>query len=459
MRRAARNFLFLGGAAVSLLAAPAALAQDVASVPRLLAPAALPVSADVASAYDTFRVQPIWFRGGAESPAVAQLVSILNRAPFDGIAEGPQLAAQVLAASAQVRADPSSAAAADRAVTSAWVRYVQALKRPTPGMIYAVAIMKPHGTRTEEIVLTTAAQSSLSNYLTAVSNLNPIYAQLRDTAWAEAQASGNLTPDPRLLANLERARSIPSKGKFALVDSGTQRLILFENAQVVDTMKVIVGKPTTPTPMLAGTIHYATFNPYWNIPTDVARRTVAPLVLKRGVSYLRVARYEVTAGWATTETAVDPASIDWKAVAAGAADVHIRQLPGPDNMMGALKFGFVNDLGIYLHDTPHKELFGKPRRNFSLGCVRVEDARRLGAWLLGREPVPPSTDPEQNVQLEKGVPVYITYLTAQPEDGGKLAFADDVYGRDPKTEAIAEVGLAEVKLTTIPASVAAVTPH
>ena len=429
MRRAARNFLFLGGAAISLLAAPAAIAQDMASVPRLLAPAALPVSADVASAYDTFRVQPIWFRGGAESPAVAQLVSILNRAPFDGIAEGPQLAAQVLAASAQVRADPSSAAAADRAVTSAWVRYVQALKRPTPGMIYAVAIMKPHGTRTEEIVLTTAAQSSLSNYLTAVSNLNPIYAQLRDTAWAEAQASGNLTPDPRLLANLERARSIPSKGKFALVDSGTQRLILFENAQVVDSMKVIVGTDQLPTPLIASTIYYVTYNPYWHAPDHLVRKTIAPTVLRQGMNYLRTRGYHVLDEWSETSTEIDPTTVDWKAAAAGSLHLRVRQDPGPLNSMGILKFPFPNPEDIYLHDTPGKELFEKSTRFLSNGCVRVEDARRFGRWLLGQDPVAPSNDPELRVQLSQSVPIVLTYLTAQVIDG-KVTYLNDVYGWD-----------------------------
>jgi murein L,D-transpeptidase YcbB/YkuD len=207
-------------------------------------------------------------------------------------------------------------------------------------------------------------------------------------------------------------------------------------------MKVIVGKPGTPTPMLSGTIHYATFNPYWNIPTDVARRAVAPAVLKRGTAYLRAARYEVISGW-NDASLVSPDTVDWKAVAAGTADVHIRQLPGPANMMGALKFGFANDLGIYLHDTPHKDLFAKGQRTFSLGCVRVEDAKRLGRWLLNSEAVPPSDAPEQSVQLPRPVPVYITYMTASA-DGGRMAFTKDIYGLDPK----AETGLAELEPLT-----------
>src|SRR5689334_381891 len=137
------------------------------------------ISPDVAAAYDTYRVQPIWFRGGVvDNAAVAQLIAILQRAPFDGFAEGPQLAAQVQSAASQARADPSAAASAERVLSSAWIHYVQAIKRPTVGMIYAFAVLKPHGTRTEEILLTAAAAPSLVGYLSATSDLNPLYRQL-----------------------------------------------------------------------------------------------------------------------------------------------------------------------------------------------------------------------------------------------------------------------------------------
>ena len=201
-------------------------------------------------------------------------------------------------------------------------------------------------------------------------------------------------------------------------------------------MKVVVGKTTSPTPLLAGTIHYVTFNPYWHILDEVALRKVAPVVIKRGVSYLKAARYEVVGDWNSDAPPVDPKSIDWKGVAAGTASVHIRQLPGVNNMMGAVKFWFENDFGIYLHDTPHKELFAKPKRNFSLGCVRLEHAGRLAQWLFGRDASPPGGTPEQHVQLDKGVPVFITYLTASVADG-QLAFADDVYGLDRAPPALA----------------------
>jgi murein L,D-transpeptidase YcbB/YkuD len=320
--------------------------------------------------------------------------------------------------------------AADKLLSAAWVQYVRALKAPVRSMTWGDPSLQPRVPSAHQVLAEALKAPSLVQHVRAVSAVNPVYAELRDAAWHKLRLNGQSAPDARLAANLERIRMLPASGRFIAVNAATQQLWMYEDGRLADTMKVIVGKPDTPTPMLSGTIHYATFNPYWNIPTDVARRAVAPLVLKRGTAYLRAARYEVISGW-NDASVVSPDTIDWKAVAAGTAEAHIRQLPGPANMMGALKFGFANDLGIYLHDTPHKNLFAKGQRTFSLGCVRVEDARRLGQWLLAAEPVPPSDQPEQSVRLPKPVPVYITYFTASADDG-RLAFADDIYGLDPK---------------------------
>jgi murein L,D-transpeptidase YcbB/YkuD len=110
--------------------------------------------------------------------------------------------------------------------------------------------------------------------------------------------------------------------------------------------------------------------------------------------------------------------------------VHVRQKPGPRNSMGTIKYEFPNPYGIYLHDTPLKQLFAKDKRTLSLGCIRLEDAARLGRWLLqGPIPTDLADSPEQHRQLPRGVPIYVTYLTAQA-DGGQLTFAKDVYGLD-----------------------------
>src|SRR3954451_19083347 len=418
-----QKFRAAGVTAVALFLASAAPAQTIA-------PAVVPATSAVAAFYETYHIRPMWFRGGVDNPAVPQLIAILQRAPFDGFAAGPQLALQVQAAVAQAHTgSPSDMAAAERSLSTAWVEYVQAVKRPTTGMIYAYPVLAPQGTRADQILLTASAAPSLESYLASVANVNPIYAGLRDTAWAEAQASGNSSPDPRLLANLDRVRSLPASGRFLLVDSGTSMLTLFENGQPVDSMKVITGTRELPTPLIASTMFYITYNPYWHAPDHLVRKTTAPNVLRLGQGYLKSHGYQVIDEWSEAANAIDPKSVDWKAAAAGTLHLKIRQDPGPLNSMGILKFPFPNPQDIYLHDTPDHAKFALANRNLSNGCVRVEDARRLGRWLLGQDPVSPGTTAEIRVQTPKGVPVYLTYITAQVRDG-KLTYLPDVYGWD-----------------------------
>jgi len=392
--------------------------------------ATVPVTTAVASFYDSLHTQPIWFRGGANTAAIAQLTAILQRAPFDGFAEGPQLAAQVQAAAAQAASGkPDDVTNAERILSSAWVQYVQAIKKPTTGMIYAYPVLEPQGDRADQILLTTAAAPSLPAYLTSVSDVNAIYKQLRDTAWAQAQASGNLTPDPRLLANLDRVRSLPAKGRFLLVDSGSSMLTLYQDGQPIDSMKVITGTEELPTPLIASYMYYITYNPYWHAPDHLVRKTIAPNFLNGGMKYLKSHGYSVIQDWSEHPTVIDPTTIDWKGAAAGKVHLKIQQDPGPLNSMGILKFPFPNPEDIYLHDTPDHAKFKLANRNLSNGCVRVEDARRLGTWLLGHEPVSPGETPELRVQLPRPTPIYLTYITAQVRDG-KLSYLPDLYGWD-----------------------------
>lgn len=393
--------------------APAIAPPEAATAPVILADSA------VDAFYAARGGAALWFRNADSRAGADRLLTRLRHADLDGFAEGPEAATAIEAAIA--RGLPED----DEAISVAWVRYMRALKGPVSGISYgdpALALTAPSA---DAILREAEGAASLSAYVDQVAGVNPFYSALRDAALKQESAA-----DPHVRATLDRLRLLPARGRAILVDVANAQLMMLENGQVVDTMKVIVGKPEAATPLLAGTIHYVTFNPYWHIPQDVARRKVAPIILKRGVSYLKSARYEAVAAFGyDKEEPIDPESVDWKAVADGTAEAHIRQKAGGNNMMGAMKFGFVNDYGIFLHDTPHKDLFAKSRRNLSLGCVRVEKPPVLAHWLLGRDPVPPSDGSEQLVQVDNGVPIYILSLTARP-DGEKLAFADDVYGLD-----------------------------
>jgi murein L,D-transpeptidase YcbB/YkuD len=286
-------------------------------------------------------------------------------------------------------------------------------RRFTPGQILAVA----------------AAAPSLPAHVRTVSSVNPLYAQLRDAAWAQMQSSGGQL-DPRVFSSLERARNAPFQNRYVMVDAGAAQLYMIEDGRIADSMKVIVGTADDPTPMMASTIYYATLNPYWHVAPDLIRSLIAPNVLSQGVQYLKRQGYQVQSADPTDDRLLDPSSIDWQSVADGRQQLRVRQLPGPANSMGRIKFGFPNSTDIYLHDTPVKEKFAEADRTLSHGCIRLEDAERLGRWMMGREPQTASNAPEQNVALPTPVPIYVTYLTAQPNGGGQLSFVDDTYGLD-----------------------------
>ena len=235
-----------------------------------------------------------------------------------------------------------------------------------------------------------------------------------------------------LMINMERARRLPAPGELKrhiIVDAGSAKITMYENGVVIDSMRAVVGSSATQTPMMAALIRYANVNPYWNVPQSLNRTLVAPRVLKHGLEYLSERKYEVFADWSENAPLLDPATVDWQAVKDGRLALRIGRRPGPGNSMGDIKFMMPNDLGIYLHDTHNKAVFEKDNRWVSNGCVRVEDAARLAAWLFGSMPHVEDPEVQTRVDLTSGVPVFLTYLTVSAGPDG-VAFRSDPYGRD-----------------------------
>ena len=425
-----KNWILAGAAVAAVMGLPVP-AFAAATSPELPAPgSSIGGAADqaVSAFYARRGGAPLWLNNSSASNV---LLNALQRASLDGMPSGPSIAleAQSLMARAST-GDAQARADAERMLSTAWVLYVQALQRPPTGMTYADNWVAPRADTPAQILAKAAAASSLAAHVRDVSSVNPVYAQLREAAWSHVQANGG-TIDPRVLASLERVRDIPPQDRYVIVDAAGAKLYMIDNDRVVDSMRVIVGKadPSMQTPMLASTIYYATLNPYWHVSQEMIRSTIARNVLAMGTGYLKERGYQVMPIDASDDTLLDPSKIDWRAVAAGTEKVRVRQLPGPANSMGQLKIGFPNSQDIFLHDTPVKAAFNADDRNLSHGCVRLEDAQRLGRWLLGADPRPTSDAPEQHAKLPTPVPIYVTYLTAQ-SDGGQLAFVDDIYGRD-----------------------------
>lgn len=405
---------------VAVLSAPALQVQAASSSAPAgpMAPAAAPLPDSPIDLFYLARNEaPIWVKDDTGRAAAHAFADILRNAALDGLSDGPELAGKVEAA---VLAND------DKAISAAWVHYVQTLNGPVDGVSFGDPSLEPKVLSPGAILSQAARATSLSDYVTGTAAVNPLYAHLRDDAVKAGE-----TADPRVRATLERLRLIPARGRAILVDIPAAKLMMIEDGKIVDSMKVIVGKPSGATPIIASTINYVTFNPVWHIPQDIARVRVAPVVIKRGVKYLTLARYQTVSGFGgDKEVPIDPTTIDWKAVESGEADVYVRQLSGPQNMMGKVKFGFVNDFGVFLHDTPEKKLFAKDKRFLSHGCIRLERPDALARWLLGSDAPQPSGEPEELVRVNPGVPIFLSYLTAQPNEDGTIAFADDVYGLD-----------------------------
>lgn len=424
--------------AVAVTAAAPADAKKKKQPPAPVAVAApqvaLPSSANGLSVrhfYERRNYAPIWFRQGGGDEAIGQLLSVLRRAPIDGMANGLQVAASVEAAVAAARSgDALKTKEAELALSAAWADYVQALQRPNNNVIWGDPYLTLKPSNLERILALLTASPSVASHLQSVSSVNTIYARLRDVAVAEAAANGGRASD-RVMLNMERARIIPGTGKFILVNSAEQRLHMYENGQSVGSMKVVVGdkdKLGLPTPIIASTMHYAIANPYWHVPPHLIRK-MAPTIAKGPEAYMKSKGYEVISDFSGNPMILPASSVNWKAVAAGTEKVNMRQLPNGLNSMGKMKFPFPNREGIFLHDTPTRGHFAKDNRAISNGCIRVEDYRRLANWVFGRDVAAVGSAPEQHLSAPRGVPVYVTYLTMVPDAAGMTTFADR-YGWD-----------------------------
>jgi len=429
-------FRNVAGAAAGLMlvaaSSPAAAAPQ-APVPAQQRPLVLGQS--VADFYRARNNYPLWLAPAAGN-AADQLIGLLSSSSLDGLYPDKyhvdalqQALAAARAPQKNIKKHAEDVDRAERALSDAFVAYVGDLVRdPNIGILYVDASLRPKPPSPLAVLLGAAAAPSLGDYLRNMGWMHPYYAQLRGALANHQYADEH---QRQLLAlNLERARSLPAgKQRYVVVNAAQQRLYMFENGKAVDSMVVVVGKPKYPTPLITAYIRFASLNPYWYVPPDLAAERIAPNVLKRGMRYLDDLGYQVMSDWDENAQILDPKTINWKAVAAGKVEVRIRQLPGPHNSMGRMKFMFPNEAGVYLHDNPERELFTEASRLYSGGCVRLEDAARLGRWLFGYDLEWEGAGTEERVPLKTFVPVYITYLTALPE-GSSIAYYDDVYGRD-----------------------------
>lgn len=384
----------------------------------------------LAAAYRARGFRPIWFHGGRLDPAAGRLIGLIARSADDGLNPAAFDPADLSASLRMAQGGaPRAQAQADIALSRTLARWLGALHGgPQLGRFeYADPSLAPAPPTALNVLAAAGRAPNLSAWLDGATRMNPLYAALRQ-AWSLQRAAG---ASPRLAAivraNLDRLRVLPVDlgSTNVVVNAATAQMRLSGGAPLA--MEAVVGKPSEPTPQFAGVLRYVVLSPYWNVPADLDRE-FARRVLAHGPGYLGAHHFEVFPDFSAGAAPVDPASVDWRAVAAGALTPRIRQLPGPDNMLGQVKFIFPNRFGVYMHDTPFKSLFGAAQRTFSSGCIRLRDAAALKRRLIGD--VQPSGAPEQVIPIARPIPVYVTYQTATPGPHGVVLHAD-IYHRDP----------------------------
>jgi L,D-transpeptidase YcbB len=230
-----------------------------------------------------------------------------------------------------------------------------------------------------------------------------------------------------LIANMERWRWLPRDlGKtYVMVNIPDYSLKVVHNATTVWRTRIVVGKPSTPTPLLSEAMKYITVNPTWNVPPSIVQNEYLPALQQDPDALARIGL-----------------EVEYNAD----GSLHIFQPPGEGNALGRLRFNFPNKFLVYQHDTPDKNLFARERRAYSHGCMRVQDpldyAQVLLSYAAPNEGYTAERirrmfgSEEYDINFSSLIPVHITYQTAFIDDSGKLELREDVYGRDARLLAV-----------------------
>lgn len=211
-------------------------------------------------------------------------------------------------------------------------------------------------------------------------------------------------------------------------------------------MKVVVGKAYHhQTPVFSAEMTSVGFWPYWDVPVSIQRAELVPK-LAHDRSYLAKNNFEVVTA---RREVVSTGEVDDALLARlRSLELRIRQVPGPKNSLGLIKFAFPNNYDVYMHDTPATELFARTRRDFSHGCIRLEKPEQLAEWALRDKPEWTSERIHNaihggktfEIKLDRPIPVLIVYATAIALENGEVRFLEDIYGLDAELEQILAKG-------------------
>jgi murein L,D-transpeptidase YcbB/YkuD len=400
--------------------------------------------------------RPAWFESGRVTSHLDELVDALLRAGEHGLDPADYGAEEVRRLREQGsrrwfggRLDDTAAATLEARLSYAFLRLAADLAhgRVGPGQVSRHYF----GTRPREDLVTRLREAvdsrSVEQTLFMLAPTSPQYTglQLALARYRAAAPDGALAADPeqawrvrQIEMNMERWRWAPRDlgAQHILVNVAGYELQAIEGYRPVLAMRVVVGEPVSPTPLFSDRMTYVVFSPYWNIPESILREETLAQVAE-DPAYLSRSGIEIVRTDGEATGPVDPDTIDWSRDPA-AQGLRFRQVPGPENALGLVKFIFPNHFSVYLHHTPDSSVFSRARRAYSHGCVRVEDPVGLAEYVLRgqrewtRERIVEAmlAGQERIVRLPRPLPVHLGYWTAWVQPEGTVAFTDDPYGLD-----------------------------
>lgn len=282
---------------------------------------------------------------------------------------------------------------------------------------------------------------------------NDVYDSYVAAAVRRFQARHGLTPDgvlrpatleamnvpaavrrDQLKINISRLQTLTTNlgPRYVVLNIPAARVEAIENGVVVSRHTAVVGRPSRPSPDINSQITEVNFNPYWTVPVSIVRKDLIP-IMEKEPDYLF--RYHIRI-FDPHHNELQPSQINW--YSQDAVHYTFRQDPGDFNSLGRIRINFPSPYGVYMHDTPEKDLFGEDFRYDSSGCCRVQNVRQLVYWLLDDTRGWPPAAIDQaidsgdqiNARLKKKVPLHWVYVTAWSGSDGVVQFRDDIYRRD-----------------------------
>ncbi len=238
----------------------------------------------------------------------------------------------------------------------------------------------------------------------------------------------------QLKVNVTRLRGLSSNlsQRYVVANIPAARVEAIENGLAVSRHTAVAGKPDRPSPELTSKIVQINFNPYWTVPPSIVQKDLIPKMQDQP-DYLTSNHIRIFDG---RHKELEPSQINW--YSEDATHYSFKQDPGSYNSLGSIRINFPSQYGVYMHDTPLKNLFGEDFRFHSSGCMRVQNVRQLVAWLLegpkgwSLEDIDRviKSGEQKNAQLTKPVPLYWVYITGWATPDGVVQFREDIYGKD-----------------------------